>query len=164
MSMMSVTVDDDLYLRIRKCVSPTVVWSALETNLHYIVSLLLLYVEWFCRYSRFGGYQCFCPWGLYDVRPMNGTNCVGKLSSDVIWPTVWQSFVRIVVAAQFGVKEPFMVMRTETGEIDLENQVDEKVMMMKMLNAGPEFVAFSLPNNSNRHRFSSYLLRLRYAQ
>lgn len=30
----------------------------------------------FCRYSRFGGYQCFCPWGPGDIRPMNGTNCV----------------------------------------------------------------------------------------
>lgn len=32
--------------------------------------------EAFCRYSRFGGYQCFCPWGPGDIRPMNGTNCV----------------------------------------------------------------------------------------
>lgn len=32
--------------------------------------------EAFCRYSRFGGYQCFCPWGPGDTRPMNGTACI----------------------------------------------------------------------------------------
>lgn len=30
----------------------------------------------FCRYSRIGGYHCFCPWGPSDIRPMNGTNCI----------------------------------------------------------------------------------------
>lgn len=29
-----------------------------------------------CRYTAFGGYQCFCQWGLCDTRPMNGTSCI----------------------------------------------------------------------------------------
>jgi len=41
----------------------------------------LLSAEKYCRYSQYGGHQCFCPWGPGDTRPMNGTNCVGELSS-----------------------------------------------------------------------------------
>jgi hypothetical protein len=33
-------------------------------------------LDLFCRYSKFGGYQCFCPWGMCDTRPINGSNCV----------------------------------------------------------------------------------------
>lgn len=29
-----------------------------------------------CRYTASGGYQCFCPWGFCDTRPMNGSTCV----------------------------------------------------------------------------------------
>jgi hypothetical protein len=32
--------------------------------------------ESYCRPTEFGGYQCFCPWGFCDTRPMNGTQCV----------------------------------------------------------------------------------------
>jgi hypothetical protein len=33
-------------------------------------------VEEQCRYTAHGGFQCFCPWGWCDTRPLNGTTCV----------------------------------------------------------------------------------------
>jgi len=32
--------------------------------------------EYYCQPTEFGGYQCFCPWGLCDTRPVNGTQCI----------------------------------------------------------------------------------------
>jgi len=32
--------------------------------------------EYYCQPTEFGGYQCFCPWGLCDTRPLNGTQCI----------------------------------------------------------------------------------------
>ena len=51
--------------------------SCLIQRLQLLAVCWLSSADVFCRYSRFGGYQCFCPWGLGDIRPMNGTNCVG---------------------------------------------------------------------------------------
>jgi hypothetical protein len=32
--------------------------------------------EMYCRPTEFGGYQCFCPWGSCDTRPLNGSQCI----------------------------------------------------------------------------------------
>jgi hypothetical protein len=53
-------------------------YSSQLQPLEYIVETELCrpYYDVNCRYTTYGGYQCFCQWGACDVRPMNGTTCV----------------------------------------------------------------------------------------
>jgi len=42
--------------------------------------LFRLFAASFCRYSTFGGIQCFCPYTSTDIRPLNGTQCTGEFT------------------------------------------------------------------------------------
>lgn len=56
--------------------------SCIHMHMHRIYKYEVhLFIEFFCRLTEFGGYQCFCPLDECDILPVNGTNCQGKQHS-----------------------------------------------------------------------------------
>lgn len=48
-------------------------FANIQTN--FVNELCRPTYETYCQQTVYGGYQCFCPWGQCDTRPLNGTQC-----------------------------------------------------------------------------------------